>query len=96
MSSSQAPGDRAEEPWLWSGAPLGRRLATLLLGAAGAGLTLLVFVPPMASKFTSDTFYLYTRAIGQTPQDIAALFVPVTDNWYRPVTDLAMWLERAH
>ena len=76
-----------------SGASLQKRVALLLLSVAGAGLALLVFVPPLVAKFTSDTFYLYERAMYQSPHDILALFVPVTDNWYRPLTDLAMWFE---
>ena len=85
--------DQIADQLVGSGASLRTRIALLLAAVAGIGLALLVFVPPMVAKFTSDTFYLYERAMYQSPHDILALFVPVTDNWYRPLTDLAMWLE---
>lgn len=85
--------DQIADQLVGSGAGLRTRVALLLAAVAGIGLALLVFVPPMVARFTSDTFYLYERAMYQSPHDILALFVPVTDNWYRPLTDLAMWLE---
>jgi hypothetical protein len=70
------------------------RLAATLLAAIGIGAAfILIFLPPLQAKFTSDTFYLYERTWAQSPSDLVALFVPRSDMWYRPVTDSVMWLE---
>ena len=93
MTQRSASNDAMSNTWILRGASLQVRLAALLLAVVGVGLALLIFVPPLVAKFTSDTFYLYERAMDQTPHDILALFVPVTNNWYRPLTDLTFWVE---
>jgi len=64
----------------------------LTLVAIGLALVL-VFVPPLQAKFTSDTFVGYERYWDQSPYDLLALFVPKPDQWYRPLSDIAFWLE---
>jgi hypothetical protein len=66
------------------------RLSIVLL--AGVALVF-VFVPPLQTKFVSDTFGLYHLALTQSPADLAALFTPRAAHWYRPLTDIVFWLE---
>lgn len=68
--------------------------AARLLVALAVGVVLaFVFLPPLQTKFVSDTFGLYQLARAQSPADLASLFVPQSGHWYRPLTDIFFWFE---
>jgi hypothetical protein len=70
------------------------RNAARLLAALAIGIALaLVFLPPLRTKFVSDTFGLYSLARVQSPADLIGLFVPQAAHWYRPLNDIFFWLE---
>jgi len=52
-----------------------------------------VFVPPLQTRFVSDTFVQFVNSKAMSFHDVLTTYIPSAATWYRPTTTAVFWFE---